>query len=257
MKDRSTPQFKLTKTQFRITGTCQAGDDERNQEEQCQLFVDDEAVSLTDSLAVRSHSPAGFNWGYGGSGPAQSALAICLHIFKNRYVAEVLYQAFKVRYVAHWQPQHAAFSATIDLADFLIDNRDALRRAAQWEEDDEEFAGWDLLEQAEQVINPQPEPVPVERTELVSHYQLGDVVRIRAAFLGSPAGSRAVVYDTYQNGGINLITETGNDLGGFSFTEQTEYLDYEYHAEGFSYAFRSVHYLMRDWRNGLFLGVFR
>lgn len=30
------------------------------------------------SLKVRNHSPTGFAWGYGGSGPAQLALAILL-----------------------------------------------------------------------------------------------------------------------------------------------------------------------------------
>lgn len=28
---------------------------------------------------VRNHSPDGFQWGYGGSGPAQLALALCIH----------------------------------------------------------------------------------------------------------------------------------------------------------------------------------
>lgn len=28
---------------------------------------------------VRDHSPDGFQWGYGGSGPAQLALALCIH----------------------------------------------------------------------------------------------------------------------------------------------------------------------------------
>jgi hypothetical protein len=29
-------------------------------------------------LDIRAHSPTGFEWGYGGSGPAQLALALCV-----------------------------------------------------------------------------------------------------------------------------------------------------------------------------------
>ena len=32
-------------------------------------------------LDLRNHSPTGFSWGYGGSGPAQLALAICADVF--------------------------------------------------------------------------------------------------------------------------------------------------------------------------------
>ena len=39
-------------------------------------------------------------WGYGGSGPAQTALGVCLHLFGNRFVAEALYQRFKETFVA-------------------------------------------------------------------------------------------------------------------------------------------------------------
>jgi len=33
---------------------------------------------LDPCLDVRNHSPTGFEWGYGGSGPAQLALALCV-----------------------------------------------------------------------------------------------------------------------------------------------------------------------------------
>lgn len=47
------------------------------------------------SQKVINHSPDGFNWGYGGSGPAQLALAICLELgFKMHY------QDFKWKYIA-------------------------------------------------------------------------------------------------------------------------------------------------------------
>lgn len=62
----------------------------------------DGAVLLPDaSLAVRNHSPTGFAWGYGGSGPAQLALAILLAAGVPRDRAEALYQSFKWEHIAH------------------------------------------------------------------------------------------------------------------------------------------------------------
>lgn len=50
---------------------------------------------------VRSHSPDGFQWGYGGSGPAQLALALCLHVLDGDVArATRTYQQFKRRVVA-------------------------------------------------------------------------------------------------------------------------------------------------------------
>lgn len=43
-----------------------------------RVWVDDEPLSPKRSQKVWNHSPDGFNWGYGGSGPAQLALAILL-----------------------------------------------------------------------------------------------------------------------------------------------------------------------------------
>lgn len=50
---------------------------------------------------IEEHSPDGFNWGYGGSGPADTALSIladCLGIEQAR----MLYQMFKWDFVATW-----------------------------------------------------------------------------------------------------------------------------------------------------------
>jgi hypothetical protein len=47
----------------------------------------------------RNHSPDGFEWGYGGSGPAQLALAILGALFSKR-LALAHYQAFKFKIVA-------------------------------------------------------------------------------------------------------------------------------------------------------------
>lgn len=51
---------------------------------------------LEKSLKHRNHSPDGFNHGYGGSGPAQLALAIMLELFGK----ENNYQDFKWEVIA-------------------------------------------------------------------------------------------------------------------------------------------------------------
>ncbi len=48
---------------------------------------------------LRNHSPDGFNWGYGGSGPAQLALAILAEEFDDPF-ALANYQRFKRDVVA-------------------------------------------------------------------------------------------------------------------------------------------------------------
>jgi hypothetical protein len=48
---------------------------------------------------LRNHSPDGPNWGYGGSGPAQLALALLADVAPD-FVAERLYQRFKFEVVA-------------------------------------------------------------------------------------------------------------------------------------------------------------
>jgi hypothetical protein len=47
------------------------------------------------------HSPTGFSWGYGGSGPADLARSI-LWDFLGNEPAPWLYQAFKFAYVTRW-----------------------------------------------------------------------------------------------------------------------------------------------------------
>lgn len=48
---------------------------------------------------LRMHSPDGFEWGYGGSGPAQLALAILAHEYGDE-LAQAWYQDFKWAVVA-------------------------------------------------------------------------------------------------------------------------------------------------------------
>lgn len=51
-------------------------------------------------LHIRNHSPTGFAWGYGGSGPAQLALALLVDFLGDEKEAQALYQSFKSRVTA-------------------------------------------------------------------------------------------------------------------------------------------------------------
>lgn len=61
------------------------------------VYVD--GVPLDPRNDLRNHSPDGFSWGYGGSGPAQLALAILARHFRSRENGDELaceiYQQFK------------------------------------------------------------------------------------------------------------------------------------------------------------------
>ena len=45
-----------------------------------QVWLNGELLDPKPSQEYRNHSPDGFNWGYGGSGPAQLALAVTLKL---------------------------------------------------------------------------------------------------------------------------------------------------------------------------------
>jgi len=59
----------------------------------------------TRSQKLYNHSPDGFNWGYGGSGPAQLALALLLDVTDDEELALRLHQPFKWDLVARWGSQ--------------------------------------------------------------------------------------------------------------------------------------------------------
>ena len=54
-----------------------------------------DAELLDPRLDLRNHSPTGFEWGYGGSGPAQLALAILADHLSDEEQALNLYHRFK------------------------------------------------------------------------------------------------------------------------------------------------------------------
>ena len=55
---------------------------------------------LNPRLDLWNHSPTGFEWGYGGSGPAQLALALLADHLADDDEAVVLHQEFKRAVVA-------------------------------------------------------------------------------------------------------------------------------------------------------------
>lgn len=85
----------------------------RNAKGECEVRVingvDGDSSFLPLRLDLANHSPTGFEWGYGGSGPAQLALAILAHVFShaedqttlNEDLAVHLHQRFKRDVIAN------------------------------------------------------------------------------------------------------------------------------------------------------------
>ena len=66
------------------------------------LTPEGHVLDPTPSLALANHSPGGFEWGYGGSGPAQLALAMLLYLYGDE-IALACYQDFKSDAIARTQ----------------------------------------------------------------------------------------------------------------------------------------------------------
>lgn len=50
--------------------------------------------------AIVRHSPAGFDWGYGGSGPSDLALNVLFAVTNDREIADRYYMQFKWDFIA-------------------------------------------------------------------------------------------------------------------------------------------------------------
>jgi hypothetical protein len=88
---------------------------------------DGKFINPSYSLRVVNHSPTGFCWGYGGSGPAQLALAILLEHFKGDQVrAKELYQDFKFKVIARL-PMDEDFQLTDEQVESAISQIDIER----------------------------------------------------------------------------------------------------------------------------------
>ncbi len=87
----------------------------------------------------------------------------------------------------------------------------------------------------------------------------GAIVRVKAPFLGEPAGVLAYIYDVYsigKTGGVSIITENGVNLGGFSLVKEEneteseceKYLEFV-KSSGYAYSFMNVIQLDRDFED--------
>ncbi len=82
---------------------------------EAKAWLDGKSLSHSKSLKHVSHSPTGFNWGYGGSGPAQLAYAIC-HELYGASTARQVYQDFKWRFLVAIEGD--SFDLALDLKEF-------------------------------------------------------------------------------------------------------------------------------------------
>lgn len=75
-------------------------------------------LSAVDSQALINHSPNGFNWGYGGSGPSQLALGLLLAVTSDKDLSLRFYQQFKWDIVANlgdtWEITEGSILAWIE-----------------------------------------------------------------------------------------------------------------------------------------------
>lgn len=86
-------------------------------------------LNLEASLRVVNHSPTGFCWGYGGSGPAQLALAILMDHLGDVERAKSLYQDFKFKVIARL-PMDEDFVLTNEQIESAISEIDIARMKA-------------------------------------------------------------------------------------------------------------------------------
>ena len=79
----------------RISGSCCVSVSEC---EESNHYTPTKEYSLDPRFDCVNHSPDGFEWGYGGSGPAQLAFAILADLYDEKF-AKKRYQEFKIRVV--------------------------------------------------------------------------------------------------------------------------------------------------------------
>ena len=85
-----------------------------------EVTVNGEPLDLY--LNVRNHSPTGFAWGYGGSGPAQLALAILITEYgEDLEKHPVFYQEFKKHIIASLNKESFELSSN-DVNDYVLNS---------------------------------------------------------------------------------------------------------------------------------------
>jgi hypothetical protein len=89
-----------------------------------QVTIDGRPQSPARSQQVWNHSPDGFSWGYGGSGPAQLALAILLEAGLSGRRAVAFHQRFKQQYLVALTMDQA-FTLEVDVEAWVRQEADA------------------------------------------------------------------------------------------------------------------------------------
>jgi len=90
-----------------------------------KVFLDGNEVKPEASQKLINHSPDGFAWGYGGSGPSQLSLAILLH-FLNPENAMDKYQDFKWAIISMIPNTDEVVELEIDIPKYLEKGKGAI-----------------------------------------------------------------------------------------------------------------------------------
>lgn len=90
----------------------------RKRDGSLEILADGDALDIRPSLKISNHSPTGFECAYGGSGPAQSALAILLDYTGKRNFAERYHQDFKWKYIAN-APASGFLITSVQIDEFI------------------------------------------------------------------------------------------------------------------------------------------
>jgi hypothetical protein len=69
------------------------------------------AHALCPRLDLVNHSSRGFEYGYGGSGPSQLALALCADALGDDVRAKKIHQAYKWAHVVHFEGERWRLTA--------------------------------------------------------------------------------------------------------------------------------------------------
>jgi len=90
---------------------------------------------INHRLDLENHSPTGLAWGYGGSGPAQCALAILADFLGDSQDVLLFYQLFKARVIGELNP-----NAPFALGDWTVSEHVEMLRLERRNKAREEFA---------------------------------------------------------------------------------------------------------------------
>lgn len=96
----------------------------------CRVDADGREHTLDARLDLGAHSPAGFEWGYPGSGPAQTALAILADAVGDE-LAQALHQQFKREFLV--RADQAGFRLGADEIERWVEQHRGKLDLSDWE----------------------------------------------------------------------------------------------------------------------------